>query len=99
VVTGAVEASDASSETPVALAKPEPSTADVATPGATLSPSASPEASAPASSGPDESKAGIDAPATDPLGTLTPEEQSKSMPMAGHGNNHSSPSLEQGAKD
>ena len=36
----------------------------------------------------------IDSPATDPKGTLTKEEETKAMPMAGHGNNHSSPSLE-----
>ncbi len=35
----------------------------------------------------------IDSPATDPVKPLTKEEESNSMPMAGHGNNHSSPSL------
>ena len=34
-----------------------------------------------------------DSPATDPKGTLSTQEESKSMPMAGHGNNHSSPAL------
>ena len=38
--------------------------------------------------------ASIDSPATDPKGTLTKDEEAKAMPMAGHGNNHSSPSLE-----
>jgi hypothetical protein len=36
----------------------------------------------------------IDSPATNPKGTLTKDEETKAMPMAGHGNNHSSPSLE-----
>jgi hypothetical protein len=39
-----------------------------------------------------------DSAATDPKGTLTREEESKSMPMAAHGNNHSSPSLDPAAK-
>ena len=39
-----------------------------------------------------------DSAATNPMGTLTKEAESKSMPMAGQGNNHSSPSLETGAK-
>ena len=33
-----------------------------------------------------------------PMGTLTKEEASKSMPMAGQGNNHSSPSLDTAKK-
>lgn len=37
--------------------------------------------------------------ATNPMGTLSQDEASKSMPLAGHGNNHSSPSLEGGAKN
>lgn len=39
-----------------------------------------------------------DSPATDPKGTLSAQEESKSMPMAGHGNNHSSPALGTDAK-
>jgi hypothetical protein len=35
-----------------------------------------------------------DSAATDPKGTLTKTEETNSMPMAAHGNNHSSPSLE-----
>ena len=35
-----------------------------------------------------------DSPATDPKATLSKEDESKAMPMAAHGNNHSSPSLE-----
>lgn len=33
-----------------------------------------------------------------PMGTLTKEEASKAMPMAGQGNNHSSPSLDPAKK-
>ena len=40
-----------------------------------------------------------DTAATDPKGTLTKSEESKAMPEAGHGNNHSSPSLETNSKD
>jgi hypothetical protein len=35
-----------------------------------------------------------DSAASTPMGTLTKEEASKSMPMAGQGNNHSSPALD-----
>ncbi len=35
-----------------------------------------------------------DTAANTPMGTLTREEASKSMPMAGQGNNHSSPALD-----
>jgi hypothetical protein len=35
----------------------------------------------------------IDSPETDPKGALTKAEEAVSMPMAGHGNNHSSPAL------
>ena len=41
----------------------------------------------------------IDSPATDPKGTLTTTEEANSMPMAAHGNNHSSPSLESRPSD
>ena len=34
-----------------------------------------------------------DSPATDPMSTLTKSEEANSMPLAGHGNNHSSESL------
>ena len=37
--------------------------------------------------------AATDSPTTDPLGTLTKSEQSNSMPMASHGNNHSSEAM------
>ena len=40
----------------------------------------------------------IDSAATDPKGTLTKEEESKSMPEALHGNNHSSTSLDSSAQ-
>jgi hypothetical protein len=40
-----------------------------------------------------------DSAATDPKGTLTKTEETNSMPMAAHGNNHSSPSLESRPSD
>jgi len=36
----------------------------------------------------------VDSPATDPKGPLSKAEEANSMPMAAHGNNHSSPSLQ-----
>jgi uncharacterized lipoprotein YajG len=39
-----------------------------------------------------------DTAANTPMGTLTKEEASKSMPMAGQANNHSSPSLDAAKK-
>jgi hypothetical protein len=36
----------------------------------------------------------VDSAATNPKGTLTQGKEANSMPMAAHGNNHSSPSLE-----
>ena len=39
-----------------------------------------------------------DTPANSPMGKLTKEEEAKSMPMAGQGNNHSSPSLDSSKK-
>jgi len=39
-----------------------------------------------------------DTAANTPMGTLTKEEASKSMPMAGQSNNHSSPSLDTAKK-
>lgn len=48
--------------------------------------------------GADAASTAKDSAATDPRGTLTKEEESKSMPMAAHGNSHSSPSLEPAAK-
>jgi hypothetical protein len=41
----------------------------------------------------------VDSAATDPKGTLTTTEEASSMPMAAHGNNHSSPSLESRPSD
>jgi hypothetical protein len=50
----------------------------------------------PAPNAPDNSATptAVDSAALDPKGTLDKDEESKSMPMAGHGNNHSSPALE-----
>ena len=44
------------------------------------------------------SSTAIDSPATNPMGTLTKENEQNAMPLAGQGNNHSSPSLEQPQK-
>jgi len=89
IVTGAVEAPSKSAETPVAFAKPE------ATGGEGASAPGADQPTSPSSS--ESGKSGVDSAATNPMGTLDKEEQSKSMPMAGQGNNHSSPALEQGA--
>lgn len=40
-----------------------------------------------------------DSPATRPMGNLDGKEESKSMPMAGQANNHSSPALEKPATE
>lgn len=74
----------------------QPAPPAVATPPVALPPLPSVNAgdatAAPASERP--TGTAVDSPATDPKGTLTKEEEAKAMPMAGHGNNHSSPSLE-----
>jgi len=44
------------------------------------------------------SSTAVDSPATNPMGTLTKEDEQNAMPLAGHGNNHSSPSLEPAQK-
>ena len=41
----------------------------------------------------------IDSPATNPMGTLSKDDEQTAMPLAGHGNNHSSPSLEPARKE
>jgi len=101
IVTGAVEEPPAT-ETPVDLPKLAASTIDSAQPETTSTPAqtAEPSSTRPAqSSGSPETKGGTDSADTNPLSTLSPADQAKSMPMAGHGNNHSSPSLEQGEKN
>lgn len=52
---------------------------------------AAPEAPTPVEKG---AATAVDSPATDPKGTLTKEEETKSMPEALHGNNHSSTALD-----
>jgi len=99
IVTGAVDEPRAT-ETPVDLPKLAASTIDSArqettsAPTETTQPSSTPTAQP--DSGPAETKSGMDSAETAPLSTLSPGEQSKSTPMAGQGNNYSSPSLEQG---
>ena len=51
----------------------------------------------PPSSAQEQPNGGTDNAATKPLSPLSQDEQSQSMPMALHGNNHSSPSVEQRA--
>lgn len=46
---------------------------------------------------PAPSDAGKDSPATQPASTLSETEEKSKMPLAGHGNNHSSDSLKAGA--
>ena len=43
--------------------------------------------------------AGKDSPATQPASTLSEAEEESQMPLAGHGNNHSSDSLKEGASN
>ncbi|MEO8507570.1 MAG: hypothetical protein ABI593_08075 [Betaproteobacteria bacterium] len=52
----------------------------------------------PTTSGVDPAVTAKDSATTDPKGTLTKEEESKSMPEALQGNNHSSPALDPPAK-
>jgi hypothetical protein len=79
---------------------PPTSTQAVPPPVSSAPPAAPPAVPPPADlpRGADAASTAKDSAATDPKGTLTKEEESKSMPMAAHGNNHSSPSLEPAAK-
>ena len=76
-------------DSPTRVAAP----AEVPAPPATT-PQPTPTPPLPSTAGVDTGKTAKDSTATDPKGTLTNDEEAKSMPMAGHGNNHSSPSLE-----
>ncbi len=66
-----------------------------APPAASVPPPAPPatQPPPPPSGGVNPAETARDSAATDPMGTLSKAEESKSMPMAGHGNNHSSPAL------
>ena len=49
----------------------------------------------------DETKApstAIDSPATNPMGTLSKDDEQTAMPLAGQANNHSSPSIDESRK-
>lgn len=71
---------------------PEPRTeAPAATPA--------PSMPAPPAVGPNSAATARDSRATQPMGNLDASEESKSMPMAGQANNHSSPALEQPATE
>ena len=100
IVTGAVEEPPAT-ETPVDLPKLAASTIDSARPETASPPveTAEPSSTRQAQpSGSPETRGGTDSADANPLSTPSPVDQSKSMPMAGQGNNDSSPSLEQGVK-
>lgn len=92
IVSGQAQEPMTSTETPVTMANAAASTTEPTMPETSGSTSAASEASTASSGAP-----GTDSAATQPLSTLNTEEQSKSMPMALHGNNHSSPSVEQRA--
>lgn len=51
----------------------------------------------PSSAAPAPAEGGEDSPATAPLSPLSESEEKNTMPLAGHGNNHSSDSLKAGA--
>jgi hypothetical protein len=80
-----------------ASSAPTSSTAAAPSPPATPAP-AVPIPPPPAPTAGDSAVTAKDSAATDPKGTLNKQEESKSMPMAGHGNNHSSPALEPAPK-
>ena len=80
----------ACSDNKTTTAAATPGSAQTAPPAVAAPPVALP----PLPSGASPTATARDSPATDPKGTLTKEEEAKAMPMAGHGNNHSSPSLE-----
>jgi hypothetical protein len=80
-------------------ALPGPAASD-ATPGTPATPG--PSENAPQKPTGDETKApstAIDSPATNPMGTLSKDDEQTAMPLAGHGNNHSSPSIEPPRKE
>lgn len=89
-----------SNETPVSpptprtgVTAPSPSPMVAATPDPSVPPAAAVTGAPPAAS-----QTAKDSPATQPAGTLTKEEEKNAMPMAAHGNNHSSPALEPKSK-
>jgi hypothetical protein len=107
IVNGQAPEPAMATETPVAVASadaptttgsstPETSSSVAATSDTSSSAQAPAEGPAPRSNQ-EQAKGGTDSAATEPLGALNADEQSKSMPMALHGNNHSSPSVDQRA--
>ena len=74
-----------------------PSTASANTPPPAVAPAVPPVPSGPGPVTPPTVDAGaraVDSPATRPMDSLSKEKEVNSMPLAGQGNNHSSPSLE-----
>ena len=97
---GAFALAACSTETPVSpptprtgVTAPSPSPMVAATPDPSVPPAAAVTGAPPAAS-----QTAKDSASTQPAGTLTKEEEKNSMPMAAHGNNHSSPSLETKSK-
>ena len=79
-------------------AAPIAKSGDQPVPGPTGTAYPVPPASAAAQS-PAPADAGKDSPATQPASTLSEAEEESQMPLAGHGNNHSSDSLKEGASN
>lgn len=77
-------------------AAPIAKSGDQPVPGPTGTAYPVPPASA-AGQAPAPADAGEDSPATQPASTLSEAEEESKMPLAGHGNNHSSDSLKAGA--
>ncbi len=77
-------------DAPKAAAVPPPAASAPSVPAVTIPPLPT--------TGVAPSETAKDSPANTPMGTLTKEEEAKSMPMAGQANNHSSPSVDAAKK-
>lgn len=75
-------------------ALPGPVGSDATPAPQTAPPGAAGEAQTPTGEDTTQAKStAVDSPATKPMATLSKEDEVNAMPLAGHGNNHSSPSL------
>lgn len=84
-------------ESPVAPPAPRTGVTDPSpspTVAVTPDPSVPPATASVGAQPPTPAQTAKDSPATQPTSSLTKEEEKTAMPMAAHGNNHSSPSLE-----
>jgi hypothetical protein len=70
-----------------------PPTASAVPPPAEV-PAIPPDTASPAPSQVGEGRRGVDSPTTQPMAPLSKEKEVNSMPLAGQGNSHSSPSLD-----